>query len=160
MTAEEFKERFLAIGEWLYSVAYGFTGSRSDAEDAVQTLYLRLWQQREQIGKIDNERLFCRRMLLNICIDNWRKVNCYTTELPEFDIYVNDTADEIDIRSQEAFIRQCIKNLPVLQQRIINMSMSGVKAEEISEITGLSIGNVRTTLSRARKILREKYRKG
>ncbi|MBQ7877851.1 MAG: sigma-70 family RNA polymerase sigma factor [Bacteroidaceae bacterium] len=160
MTPQLFKERFLVISGWLYSIAFSFLGNRCDAEDAVQTLFLKLWQLREELDDVENVRAYCRQMLLNICIDRWRQINYRGADVPERDLPDTGTVDELEARSQEEYIRWCIESLPDRQQRIILMSMSGAKGKDIAEVTGLSIENVRTTLSRIRKLLRKKYNEG
>lgn len=42
---EQFLQRFLPLQQMLFSEALALLGSKTDAEDAVQETYLRLWRQ-------------------------------------------------------------------------------------------------------------------
>lgn len=63
-----------------------------------------------------------------------------------------ENADEIDR------IKQLIEMLPDNQKLVLKLrGLSDCSMEEIEEITGFSAVNVRTLLSRARKIIKEQY---
>jgi RNA polymerase sigma-70 factor, ECF subfamily len=54
-------------------------------------------------------------------------------------------------------VYQEIDHLPLIQKQVLHLKQfRNCSFEEISEITGLSEGNVRVILSRARKTLKEK----
>jgi len=44
MDAVRFKQEYLSLSSRLYRVAYYILESESEAEDALQELYLKLWQ--------------------------------------------------------------------------------------------------------------------
>lgn len=46
MTTKQFTDIYLTFGGLLYKVAFYLLESRADAEDAVQDLYIRLWNSR------------------------------------------------------------------------------------------------------------------
>lgn len=54
MTAENFKRHFLPLKNKLYDTALKKLGNPAEAEDAVQTLFLKLWQQRDKLDEIKN----------------------------------------------------------------------------------------------------------
>ena len=72
MTAGEFKEKYLPLGEPLYRVAFYMLESGADAEDAVQDLFVRLWSSRDSLDSVRNPKAYCITMLRNICIDRMR----------------------------------------------------------------------------------------
>ena len=63
-----FKERYLTLSDKLYRVAFYILESRSDAEDALQELYLKLWQGNAFLDKVQNPLAYSIRLLKNICI--------------------------------------------------------------------------------------------
>ena len=69
MTNTEFKTRFLPLHKELYRVAVRILGDSCEAEDAVQNLYLHLWERRDTLGSVNNDASHCRQLLKNICID-------------------------------------------------------------------------------------------
>ena len=52
MTHEEFKRQFMPLQQMLYREAYRMLCDRFEAEDAVQNLYVRLWEQKELLGYV------------------------------------------------------------------------------------------------------------
>ena len=52
MTHEEFKRRFMPLQQMLYREAYRMLCDRFEAEDAVQNLYVRLWEQKELLDHL------------------------------------------------------------------------------------------------------------
>lgn len=71
MTHEEFKKQYLPLHRRLYTLAIKSLGDSSEAQDAVQTLYLKLWERQRQLDDIENRWSFCAKILLNICNDRW-----------------------------------------------------------------------------------------
>ena len=65
----------MPLQQMLYRKAFKVLGDRFEAEDAVQNLYVRLWEQRDEIGHIVSPEAYCRTMLKCICIDRWRRIN-------------------------------------------------------------------------------------
>ena len=58
----------------LYREAYKVLGDAFEAEDAVQNLYVRLWEQMETLDHLASPEAYCRTVLKHICIDRWRAI--------------------------------------------------------------------------------------
>ena len=58
----------------LYREAYKVLGDAFEAEDAVQNLYVRLWDQMETLDHLASPEAYCRTVLKHICIDRWRAI--------------------------------------------------------------------------------------
>ena len=54
MTPEVLTETFKSLSDGLYRVAYYILESEPDAEDAVQDLFIKLWNSREQLDTVLN----------------------------------------------------------------------------------------------------------
>ena len=52
MTHEEFKKQFLPLQQQLYREAYRMLCDSFEAEDALQNLYLKLWEQKENLDTL------------------------------------------------------------------------------------------------------------
>ena len=159
MTAEQFKKRFVCIYPKLFAVAVANIGNSEDAKDVMQSLYLKLWERRDELAGVDNDIGYCKTMLINICRDRWRSKILEPEWAAEEEVTVVDDAmvqgiEADDIRMK---IEQFIARLPQKQKRIMTMRMQGATTEEIIEATGLSVENVRTILSRTRRLIREYY---
>ena len=158
MTANEFKQRLLPLNDRLYRVAYLLLGNEDDAKDAVQDAYLKLWNKRDSLNKIDNAQAFCVTLVRNLCIDRHRAAHLDVIDKPpeELPLYGNNDASRDIERQQTAqLLKQCMARLPVQQQQVIRLrDINGCSLQEIEKATGLSAVNVRVMLSRARKSLR------
>ncbi|MFV0312508.1 MAG: RNA polymerase sigma factor [Dysgonomonas sp.] len=65
---------------------------------------------------------------------------------------------QIELQSDANIVKQLIDKLPEQQKEILMMKhWEGYSDEEIEQITGLSPGNIRVILSRARKTIREQF---
>ena len=79
MEREEFKRIWLPLDGSLYRVAFSILGSEADAKDAVQDLYLKLWNRRESLSEVDRPLGYGIRLIRNICIDRLRARNARGT---------------------------------------------------------------------------------
>ena len=159
MTHAEFKKRFIPLHQRLYREAYRMLCDQFEAEDAVQNLYLRLWEQREQLENLIAPEAYCIRMLRNICIDRWRVVRLRDEETLDDEIAVGNAPPDIEQKETSEFIEHFLARLPEMQRRVMLMQMKGVGFDEIAKLTGLSEVNVRVTISRIRKRFKEIYYK-
>ena len=159
MTAEQFKKRFVCIYPKLFAVAVANIGNSEDAKDVMQSLYLKLWERRDELAGVDNDIGYCKMMLINICRDRWRSKILEPEWAAEEVVTVVDDAMVQGIEADDIRIKieQFIARLPQKQKRIMTMRMQGATTEEIIEATGLSVENVRTILSRTRQLIREYY---
>lgn len=158
VTHAEFKERFLPLQPMLYREAYRVLCDSFEAEDAVQNLYVKLWERRNELGNLLVPEAYCRKLLRNICIDRWRLLRASEED---FDSTVEDVADvsppEVEANETKECIAHFLSSLPLQQKRVMQMSMNGCSFEEIEKITGLTQVNIRVMISRLRKKFREFY---
>lgn len=157
MTAQRFKERFLSLHAELYRVAYKLMGDKAEAEDAVQTLYMRLWERRMHLNEVGDDRAYCHKMIENICFDRWRCIARDTDEVL-LENLPDESAAAYEIDDFEHFALQYINDLPEVSQRVMKMRVAGATTDEIVNHTGVSATNVRTILSRVRQKLKEFYK--
>lgn len=121
------------------------------AEDAVQDVFVRLWEAcpPEGIGKP-----YLYAMTRNRCIDILRR-SARTVSMPE-DVSIASPDEQIVERSEtEARLWEAVGRLPGRRRQLLLMSKrDGLKYEEIAARTGLSVSTVRNQISRALKTLR------
>ncbi len=161
MTGDEFKQRFMPYSHKLYGVALALAGSAQEAEDIVQDAYMRLWTRRDRMPQTVSDEAYCVAVVKNVCYDRLRGAHIHadsnldsTERLPS----AKDVAAEVENRNLAEIMRRCISRLPELQRRLITMrDIDGAEYDDIARVTGLSMVNIRVTLSRARKTLREQF---
>ncbi|MDR0754460.1 MAG: sigma-70 family RNA polymerase sigma factor, partial [Prevotellaceae bacterium] len=146
--------------EKLYALAFRLLGNKAEASDAVQDTFLKLWNKRNEM-EIQNTEAFCVTLVKNICLDILRKrrrnESLSNSEQAANELIINK---QIEIHYDWIQMQKLIRQLPLLQRQLVVMRhVKEYTMAEIAKQTGLSEANVRTTLSRARKLLREKFEK-
>ena len=158
MDKQGFKQTFLPLHPRLYRIAYALLENRQDAEDALQELYLKLWNKRGELDQLEHAEAYCTTLMRNLCLDTLRSAShkAGRQAVEKLDIAENSLEEGIDRRDDLRMVRRLIDRLPENQQLVIRLqAVEGYSPDEIETLTGLSAVNIRVLLSRARKTLRE-----
>ena len=142
--------------------AYVSLASRWKAEDALQEAFCRLWGRKYQAASFKEAVGLLARTGKNIEIDEYRK----TRRRKTVDIDragMEGSTDEASALEREALFRKVEKSverdLTSLQKKIVRLhEYDSLTYEEIAEKLGMQPAAVRMQASRARKILRDKFR--
>ncbi|MCU0378802.1 MAG: RNA polymerase sigma factor [Bacteroidales bacterium] len=164
MTPEEFRKVILPEGQRLYALAYRFLNNREEAEDTVQEVMMKLWEERTRLGDYANPAAWATTVTRNMCIDLLRKRRKMTHE--EIDsVWVTGNADEgavsaSDSREAAMLITQIAERMKEpYRSAVILRDMEGYSYEEAAVVMKTSVETLRTILSRARKSIREELEK-
>ena len=152
---------FTTLREQMLSLAGRITGNRDDAADAVQDAFVKLWQQQERYGTSSHASGAGMTAVRNTSIDLARR-NRRRNDVPVEQIANDITAitdEDRTIVYQQ--VRAIIdKELSANQRAIIDMrEIQGMEFDDIAARLGMQPATVRVELSRARKRVREIYRK-
>ena len=148
----------MPLQQTLYREAYRMLCDRFEAEDAVQNLYMKLWEKKDELKSLVAPEVYLRTLLRNICIDRWRQMRAHDDdEQIQADEIAIHTPPETDKKEAEEHLQHFLAGLPQVQQKIIQMKMNGCTYEEIEKVTGMPQGNIRVVISRIRKRFREFY---
>lgn len=156
MTEQRFHSEYIALADTLYRVAFYMLESEAEAEDAVQELYLKLWEGRGQLEEVRQPKAYSIRMLKNLCLDRIRRAQhlTFAERLPETD-FGRAQDDEIDVRHRLDKVLEAVKSLPERQRQVLLMrTVQGLSYEEITTATGMNYLTLRVLLSQARKRLK------
>ena len=160
MTHEEFKARYLPLGDGLYRIAFYYLEDSADASDTVQDLFIKLWNSRDKLDTVVNPQAYAYTLLKNLCIDRLRKDGRTVSigEMPERSS--DDPPDKV--LSDRETLRRVLKHidaLPPKQREIVRMRIfEELEYDEIAERMGMSEINTRVQLSMARKTLRKRMK--
>lgn len=161
MEANEFKALFLPHHAKLYRTAYALLRNTQDAEDIVQEAYLKLWNKRDELGIAANTEAYCVMLTRNLCLDLLRNARYRTDDTPADTLTLradDDTERELEERDEAGQLKRLIGRLPEVQQKVVWLrDVNGCSMEEIEQATGLSAVNIRATLCKARKRIREQF---
>lgn len=157
MTAERFRKEYLPLQDELYRVAFYLLESTPDAEDAVQDLYLRLWDAADALDGISSPKAYCIRLLRNICVDKLRR--CRPDGEEKLPLQASDEAlpdERLDDRQKlEAAIGR-MSTLSESERTVLMMKVfDDLSYEQIQKRTGLSYLSLRVHLSNARRKIRK-----
>ena len=164
MTRLEFNNHILQLSRKLYVVAFRFLKNQEEAEDAVQEVFIRLWNRKDQLSQYNSVEALAMTATKNYCIDQLRKTR--TIQLDAFRIKPaifndRDIPDDI-LESKETakILNDIIDNLPEIYRDVIRKKeIDGLSYEEISEITKQNINTLRVNLSRARNMIRDEFKR-
>ena len=161
MEKQVFKEVWLPLSDSFYRVAYSMLGTEADARDAVQDLYIRLWNARHNLDTVSSPLPYGIRVIRNICIDRIRLRSARgesqdvesvkENRLQELGIQAGADRVMID-REMLGILGRTMDSLPENQRKVMEMRFfRQLDYDEIVEKTGLSAIYVRVLVNRARK---------
>ncbi len=150
---QAFRAVLEATQKLAYNIAYRLTWNATDAEDAAQEVYLRLFRNFAQYDPGQPFLPWFRRLATN-CVLNWKEKQRPAGELPE-----SLAAREEPARDPSARLQQAIRELPPEYQACVALKyLEDLGVKEISESLQVPVGTVKTWLFRARELLMQKLK--
>jgi RNA polymerase sigma factor (sigma-70 family) len=157
VAVEQCIERF---GGLAWSLARRFSANPSDADDAVQEIFIELWRSASRYDEaIGSEATFvtmiARRCLVNRFRQQRRRPE--TTELPaDLPAVVTGQLDPVEQADEVARIAEEMRRLRPEQQAVLKMSIyDGLSHDAIAKSMGIPLGTVKTHARRGLFRIRE-----
>jgi len=136
--------------------AYKVTGSASDAEGVLQTIFLRLLRNPQMVARLDNQESYLRRAAVNASLDLLRSRqesrNVQLTDMPSG--AAGPDAGELKAALRRALARLAPRSAEVFALRFFD----GLTNQQIARMLGISRVLVAVTVHRARLQLRSDLR--
>lgn len=157
MSRETFINDWLPLRNGLYRVACRLLGSAAEAEDAVQDLYLKLWQTSGSLDGVRNPKTYCLTLLRNSCLDRLKSkrmsgrssMDGVEPEQPPED-------GQIAARQKMQAVLEAVESLPERERTVLKMRIiDDLSYEQIQKRTGIPYLSLRVLLSGARKKLKK-----
>jgi RNA polymerase sigma factor (sigma-70 family) len=153
--------------EYLYRLAWRFTGSVADAEDLVQDVLIKLYPRTQELLEIERLRPWLARVLYHQFVDSVRRQGRSPIAEPAADTEgednpldalptMNDGPEEHAERSgwRERILR-ALDRLNPEQRAVVTMhDVEGYSLEELETILETPLGTLKSRLHRARQRLR------
>jgi len=160
---EQFEQVVLPHLDAAYNLARWLVRSPADAEDVVQEACLRALRFFDGFRGGDS-RAWLLKIVRNTCY-SWVKKN-RPTEFTEFDETVHssevpekDAEAKLVLHANSECVRKALEALPVrFREVLVLREVEELSYKEISDVTGVPMGTVMSSLSRARQRLREELR--
>ena len=152
MTTEEFKAKILPHYKSMYRVAASFMRSEVEAADAVQDAMLRLYEKKNHLDEVIDIKSYCIYVVRNVCLNTIRtkKGHLIADELTDIESS-EDIQNDLEWRDMSGRVGKAMNRLPADQRNVFKLSaFGGFSKVEIADMLGITQGNVRVLLSRAR----------
>lgn len=161
MQTRDFKTNILPVSKKLLRFAVHLLNDEEKARDAVQDVFLKLWQKRETLGQVENIEAFAMRMTRNRCLDLIRADRIIPIDRMTA-LKMKDETEDVqmnwELGESAEQIKKLIDRLPDLQRNVMEMrDIQQLTFEEIADITGMNVNAIRVNLSRARKKVRDEF---
>ncbi|OXB03174.1 RNA polymerase sigma factor [Flavobacterium pectinovorum] len=155
-----FTELYNRYKNLVYGTALKITKSKVLAEEAVQDVFLKIWQNQEKAAEITNFENYLFIISRNHIFDMIKKT-ARETNLASDITYKNIAADDTDTAIKDdqynVILNQIIEQLPPQQQKIYKMAkMEGLSHQKIGENLGISTETVKKHMAQALKFVRFK----
>jgi RNA polymerase sigma-70 factor (sigma-E family) len=143
-----FREYVATRSRALLRTAYLLTGNKADAEDLVQAALAKTylaWDRIEDRGALDG---YVRRAIVNTHISWWRRRR--VEEYPTDEIPDQAVADHTITSELQETMRRAIDRLPArMRTAVVLRYYEDMTEAEVAEVLGVSLGTVKSTVSRA-----------
>jgi RNA polymerase sigma-70 factor (ECF subfamily) len=146
-----------AFARRIFNMAYQFCGSREEAEDRTQEVFLKLHGALPKYDFGKNFTAWFLTLAKNHLIDEYRRTKWEKTNRDEFDERVLSQAsadgpeESLVARETKALVWEGLNRLPAdMRMVIILRDLQGQSYEEVAEVLGLPLGTVKSRVNRAR----------
>ena len=145
-----------------YRVAYRVLKNKDDAEDMVQTAFLKFWQQPQSWDPLKQTKFttWFYRVVTNLCLDQLKKKK---PDLMPEDRDIEDSqprAEEcLDLYRKKKLLGGFLAELPERQRAALNLCFyEGFSNQEAAAMMGVKLKAFQSLLMRAKETLRNKAR--
>jgi len=143
-----FREYVTARRRSLLRTAYLLTGNRADAEDLVQSALAKTylaWDRIEDRSALDG---YVRRAMVNTHISWWRRRRL--EEYPTDEIPDRPVVDDSGTSDLADTLRRAVDRLPQrMRAAVVLRYFEDMTEAEVADVLGVSLGTVKSTVSRA-----------
>ena len=155
MTTEQYEALFYKMRDKLYRYALRFVKESETAEDVIQDVMVKLWQKRQEADSIENLEAWLMVLTRNRSLDILRKEKEKMVNVDEA-FGISDKAPIPDkLMEQTDLLNQlniCLDQLPEKQRQIFHLrEIEQLSYDEIVQVTGYNLDDVKVSLFRARK---------
>lgn len=161
VTLEFLEEAFRTHYEGLHRYAYTILQDNEAAKDAIQQIFITVWEKREKINITTSLKAYLYRATYNYCLNLQTRGRRHQSITADNEQQWQTPAELLaESRELRAMIGQAIENLPAQCKMIFLKSrMDEKKNPVIAEEMGISIKTVEAQITKALKIMRNIFNK-
>jgi RNA polymerase sigma-70 factor (family 1) len=158
----QFKEIYDQYSRKIYSICLRFLKDKSLAEDAVQEVFIKLWNVRDTLDLNKNIKAYLTAITRNCLLNMLRKHKNEILKIAATSTNIQnelDTEYHVDWKMNLNEFEACISRLSPGKKRIFSMKiLQGYSNEEVASALNLSINTVKSQYSQAKSYV-EKFLK-
>lgn len=174
LRVEQVTETIKRNSNMVYRLAFSMVKTVQDAEDIHQEVFIRYIRKNPEFENPEHERAWFIRVTTNLCKNLWKtawrqkmvsvdlleseETNDYGTESLFQENWINsgDLQGKEALSEEEEKVMETVKRLPIKYRAVIHLFYyEEMSIEEIAKALKLQSSNVRTRLTRARRMLKE-----
>jgi len=145
-----------------FSTAYCILRNQQEAEDVTQNVFMKMWLMGNKLDEYADIEALGITMIKNNCLDmlrKWKHIDGEKDGSENSDPDPSPSPYEEMVKSEErTILNHIIDNLPPLYRDLVQLrEINGFSYEEIADQVKVNVNTLRVTLSRARKLIKEKY---
>jgi RNA polymerase sigma-70 factor (family 1) len=150
---QAYKELFTSLYSYLYHFARTLVRSKESAEEIVSDVFIKVWEKRKELRKIDNLKVYLyvttRNMAFNYLDKQKRTATDPLEEIPtEFTSVYFDPEQLMITADMLTLIQKAIDQLPPKCRMIFKLAKEdGLKYREVAEILNVSVKTVENQLA-------------
>ncbi len=145
MNKATFNQTYLPLRQVIFMVCVALLTDQEVANDITQDVYLRLWEQRDELDNVQSPQAYAVRIARNRCLDHLKSADPHST---------------LVAKSGEERLAHWVEQLREPQKSIFSLRhYEMLSNQETAERLGLQETTVRSTLSRLRKEVRALFEK-
>jgi len=158
MMLETFKSDVLPLKNKLFRFAFSILEDHDLSKEAVQETMIKVWEKRTGVDIIKNLEAWCMTLTRNFALDKLRSKHHKTLALRhDFDLENNEKSPYqlTEMENTMEVIGKIVERLPLKQKETFQLrDVEGNSYQEICKITGYNINDVKVSIFRARKTIR------
>ncbi len=165
MHQEEFTRTVLVHKNKMYRFALSYLGDDHEAKDVVQDVLLKLWETRDELGDKNNLEAWCMTLTRNKSLDKikrvGRKMKSNLDDVGMKLVSENQSPDNYAIQNETMNnVSQALSKLSEKQKAVFQLrDVEGYSYLEICESLEMEMSQVKVTIFRARKAIKESLEK-
>ncbi len=153
---------FRRYNQLLYTIAYKYLKNNFMAEDAVQTIFLKLWETRTVVQIEINLKNYLFTMLKHHVLNEIRNNNTAIQKNYELiqssPAYENELLEKIEEKDLMTHFYKAINELPPQKKEVCLLKIQGnLSNQEIADRMHISVPTVKTHYAQSIKILRKQF---
>jgi RNA polymerase sigma-70 factor (ECF subfamily) len=152
-----YQELYLDLFPCLTSFAFNYVNDKNVADDLVQDVFLKLWENRKELNIHTSIKAFLYRSVKNSCLNHVRKQAFDESKISEIQLLQMEAMGDHYMLQEEvqSKLHKAINSLPEKCKQVMLLTLSEYSVNEIKDQMSITENTIKTHKKRAYSILRQ-----